>query len=130
MRAVIPSPERLQETQLGALGVPSQDFIYSYNGTNGRKCDDSYDRVAHMNNTTTRHHDSHTTSAYIIPRHHVSSYITYDVTTPRPPVWPHSYVPVDYTWSRRYGQYQLGGLIGRVNSFVWEVLDRIVGSSE
>ena len=44
---VIPSPERLQETQLGALGVPSRGFIYWYNATNVRKRDDSYDRAIH-----------------------------------------------------------------------------------
>ena len=43
----IPSPERLQETQLGAIGVPSRGFIYEYNATNVHKHDDSYDRVVH-----------------------------------------------------------------------------------
>ena len=49
---VIPSPERLQETQLGALGVPSRDLLYSYNAIDVRKCNDSYDRVIHTNETT------------------------------------------------------------------------------
>ena len=56
------SPKRLQETQLGALGVPSWGFIYWYNATKVRKRDDSYDRVVHTNNTTMCHHDAHTTS--------------------------------------------------------------------
>ena len=70
---VIPSPERLQETQLGALGVPSEVFIYCYNATNVRKRDDSYDRVVHSNKTTTRHNDSYpssyATSPCVILRH-------------------------------------------------------------
>ena len=37
--------------------------------------------------------------------HHTSYYVTYDVTTPRPPVWPYSYVSVDHALSRRYGRY-------------------------
>ena len=49
---LIPSPERLQETQLGALGVPSGGLIYSYNITNVRKRDDSYDRVVHRDKIT------------------------------------------------------------------------------
>ena len=72
-RLVIPSPERLQETQLGALGVPSRGLIYSYNATNVRKRDDSYDRVVHETRLQTRHHDSHTssytTSPHVILRH-------------------------------------------------------------
>ena len=49
---MIPSPERLQETQLGALGVPSEGFIYKYSATNERKRDDSYDRVVHTDKAT------------------------------------------------------------------------------
>ena len=67
---MIPSPERLQETQLGALGVPSRGLIYWYNATNVRKWDNSYDRVVHTNNTTTRHRDSLATS------YTASSYVT------------------------------------------------------
>ena len=59
---VIPSPERLQETQLGSLGAPSRDLIYWYNVTNAYKRDNSYDRVVHETRQQTHHHDSHATS--------------------------------------------------------------------
>ena len=74
---VIPSPERLQETQLGTLGVPSRDFIYWYNATNVRKRNDSYDRVIHTDRSTNaslrltlRHTLRHCSSSWVIPRHH------------------------------------------------------------
>ena len=53
----------------------------------------------------TRHHDPHTTSYYIIPRHLESYPVTTDITAPRPPVWPYSYVSVNHAVSRRYGRY-------------------------
>ena len=63
MKAIaIPSPERLQETQLGALGVPSRGLIYKYNATNVHKRDDSYDRVVHTDKVTERVIMTHTTS--------------------------------------------------------------------
>ena len=96
---MIPSPERLQETQLGALGVPSIGLIYSYNATNVRKCDDSYDRVVHTNETTNA---SSWLIHFVILCHTTSYHVTYDVTTPRPPVWPHSYVSVDHMLSGWY----------------------------
>ena len=105
---VIPSPERLQETQLGALGVPSGGLIYWYNAINVRKHDDSYDRVAHETRQETRHHDSYYVIHYITMRHPESYLDTTDITTPRPPVWPYSYVPVDHAASRRYGRYHPG----------------------
>ena len=98
------SPERLQETQLEALGVPSRGFIYCYNVTNVRKCDDSYDKAVHTNDTTTRHHDSRTTSLRVIPCHHESYYVTSDITAPRTPVWPPSYVSVGHVLCRQYGR--------------------------
>ena len=104
---MIPSPERLQETQLGALGVPSRGLIYWYNATNVRKCNNSYDRVVHMDRVTNAsswliHYIIHC----VIARHHESYLDTTDITTPRPPVWPHSYVSINHAASRRYGQYQ------------------------
>ena len=70
---VIPSPERLQETQLGALGVPSGDLIYWYNATNVHKRDNSYDRVVHTDKVTKcvimTHTTSYTTSSYVIMSH-------------------------------------------------------------
>ena len=102
---VIPSPERLQETQLGALGVPSRGLIYKYNATNVRKRDDSYDRVVHETRQETRHHDSCYVIHYITVRHSESYLDTTDITTPRPPVWPYPYVSVDHAASRRYGRY-------------------------
>ena len=102
---MIPSPERLQETQLGASGVPSRGLIYWYNATNVRKCDDSYDRVVHRNKATNA---SSWLSCYVIhyiTLRHLESYLyTTDITAPRPPVWPHSYVSVDHAASRRYGR--------------------------
>ena len=103
---MIPSPERLQETQLGALGVPSRGLIYWYNATNVRKRDDSYDRVAHGTRQETRHYDSYYVIYYIIVRHPESYLDTTDITAPRPPVWPYSYVSVDHAASRRYGRCQ------------------------
>ena len=70
---MIPSPERLQETQLGALGVPSRGLIYKYNATNVRKRDVSYDRVVHTDKATERvimtHTMSYTSSSRVIMSH-------------------------------------------------------------
>ena len=104
---MIPSPERLQETQLGSLRVPSGGFIYWYNTANVRKCDDSYDRVVHTDKVTeTRHHDSYYIIHCIIVHHHESYLDTTDIITSRPPVWPYSYISVDHAASRRYGRCQ------------------------
>ena len=73
MITVIPSPERLQETQLGALGVPSSDLLYKYNATNVRKRDDSYDRVVPTDEATKHvimtHTTSYTASSRVILNH-------------------------------------------------------------
>ena len=78
---VIPSPERLQETQLGALGVPSEGLIYWYITTNVYKRDDSYDRVVHTDRSTNasswltlRHTLRHRSSSRVILRHHWHHY--------------------------------------------------------
>ena len=103
---MIPSPERLQETQLGALGVPSGSLIYEYKATNVRKRNDPYDRVVHETRQETRHHDSYYVIHYITVRHPESYLDTTDITTSRPPVRPYSYVSVDHAVPRRYGRYQ------------------------
>ena len=51
-----------------------------------------------------RHHDSHYV-IHCVTTHHSESHLdTTDITAPRPPVWPHSYISVDHTASRRYGR--------------------------
>ena len=82
-------------------------FIYWYNVVNVRKRDDSYDRVAHGTGQETRHYDSYFVIHYITVRHPESYLTTTVITTPRPPVWPYSYVPVDHAAFRRYGRSQL-----------------------
>ena len=116
---MIPSPERLQETQLGALGVPSRDLIYWYNATNVHKRDDSYDRVVHTDKATTRHRDSYYVIHYIILRHRESYSDTTDIITPRPPVRPYSYVPIDHTASRRYGRCQQVKAVEVYGTFIY-----------
>ena len=52
-----------------------------------------------------RHHDSYYVIHYITV-HHPESYLdSTDITAPRPPVWPYSYVSVDHAAFRRYGRY-------------------------
>ena len=40
----------------------------------------------------------------VMLRQPASCYVTYDITAPRPLVWPYSYVPVDYMRSRWYSR--------------------------